>query len=117
MSYYRSSMTKMATAYGFRLALRTRLSTHLIKLFPPLFLFLLPVEATAPAIDRALAFVDAYGGSFGLRGRGQAELLRAPTRDELGLDHVRLQQMYQGLPVRGGELIDSILTCLNSTKQ
>jgi bacillolysin len=66
---------------------------------------LLPVDATASPEERALAFVDAYGASFGLRGRSQAAMLRQPTRDELGLDHVRLQQLHQGLPVRGGELV------------
>jgi Zn-dependent metalloprotease len=65
---------------------------------------LLDVSAVTSAEGRALAFIDAYGSAFGLT-RDRVRLYRAPFTDTLGIDHVRLQQVEQGVPVRGGELI------------
>ncbi|HEX7708902.1 MAG TPA: M4 family metallopeptidase, partial [Thermoanaerobaculia bacterium] len=66
---------------------------------------LLPIEASAPATERALAFVEHYGAAYGLRDRAQVRFLRHPERDALSFEHVRLQQMHQGVPVRGAEFI------------
>ena len=66
---------------------------------------LLPVAATDTAADRASVFVDLYGASFGLSDRSQVQLARAARRDALGLEHVRFQQIYQGVPVAGGEFL------------
>ena len=66
---------------------------------------LLPGMAGAPAVDRALTFVDFYGRSFGVDGRVNVVPLRATAPDALGQEHVRLRQVYQGLPVTAGELI------------
>jgi len=66
---------------------------------------LLPGMAGAPPAERALAFVDQYGGAFGLASRADVRALRAPTRDVLGLDHVRLQQVADGIPVTAGDLV------------
>jgi Zn-dependent metalloprotease len=67
--------------------------------------FVLPLPPDSPAEDRALAFVDAHGRGFGLTGRSQVRLARPPRRDELGLEHVRFQQLHQGVPVAGGEFL------------
>ena len=66
---------------------------------------LLPVQASAAADQRAFGFVDLYGASFGLADRSQVRLLRAPAIDQLGVTHVRLQQLHKGIPVTGGELV------------
>ncbi len=66
---------------------------------------LLPLDASAPAEARAAAFVDAYGDAFGLADASQVRPLRAPETDALGVEHVRLQQIHQGVPVRAGELV------------
>ena len=66
---------------------------------------LLPVAETDTAADRASVFVDLYGQAFGLQGRADVRLSRAPRRDALGLEHVRFQQVHQGVPVAGGEFL------------
>jgi bacillolysin len=66
---------------------------------------LLSGMAGAPALDRALAFVEQYGSAFGLATRANVRALRAPERDALGLEHVRLQQVVDGIPVTTGEII------------
>lgn len=59
----------------------------------------------APAADRALAFVDGYGEPFGLRARTDVRVMGMATADALGQEHVRLQQLHDGVPVTAGELI------------
>jgi bacillolysin len=65
---------------------------------------LLEVPAVASAESRALAFIESYGRAFGLT-RAEVQLLRVSPMDSLGIEHVRLQQVHAGVPVRGGELI------------
>lgn len=62
-----------------------------------------PVGAAATGPDRALAFVAAYGGAFGLRDGQDVRVVRV-ERDDLGIDHVRLHQVRSAVPVTGGEL-------------
>lgn len=66
---------------------------------------LLPGMAGAPAESRALAFVDQYGAAFGLATRAHARPIRAAFADTVGQEHVRLQQVLDGIPVTAGELI------------
>ena len=66
---------------------------------------LLPLPAGASAEARALSFVDTYGRAFGLTDASQVRLMAAPRADELGLEHVRLQQVHNGVPVRGAEFL------------
>jgi len=66
---------------------------------------LLPLAATVPAENRALSFVDGYGKAFGLVDSSQVRLMRAPETDALGVEHVRLQQVHKGVPVRGAEFL------------
>jgi Zn-dependent metalloprotease len=65
----------------------------------------IPVADRGTPMERAEAFVDAYGTAFGLRDASQVRLLRAPTRDALGVDHVRLRQVVGDVPVVGAELL------------
>ena len=60
---------------------------------------------TAPAEERAWAFLDRYGAAFGVLGRDWASLTRAAGPDEVGMEHVRFRQTHRGVPVTGGELI------------
>ncbi len=66
---------------------------------------LLPVAETDTAADRASVFVDVYGAAFGLPDRSRVRLARQPRRDALGLEHVRFQQVHEGVPVAGGEFL------------
>jgi Zn-dependent metalloprotease len=59
----------------------------------------------APPDERALRFIDEYGQPFGLNSRRDAHVLRSSPIDELGLEHVRVQQLHRGVPVMGGQLV------------
>ncbi len=65
---------------------------------------LLQVAAGSSAEVRALAFIEVYGRAFGLT-RNQVRVERTSPIDSLGVEHVRLQQIEQGVPVRGGEFV------------
>jgi Zn-dependent metalloprotease len=54
---------------------------------------------------RALAFVTQHGAAFGLRGADEVSLARPPWKDLLGMEHVRLLQTHEGLPVTGAEIV------------
>jgi Zn-dependent metalloprotease len=66
----------------------------------------LPIKsvATAPVEERALAFVHAYGPAFGLQDVSQVQVTQVQGMDEVGMEHVRLQQLHHGVPVTAGEL-------------
>src|SRR6185369_3273573 len=66
---------------------------------------LVPLDAAAPADQRALSFVELYGARFGITDRSQLLLSRAEGKDEIGIEHARFQQIHQGIPVRGGEFV------------
>jgi Zn-dependent metalloprotease len=66
---------------------------------------LLPLDPASPAAARALSFVDAYGRAFGLADSSQVRLIEATQADALGVEHVRLQQVHKGVPVRAGEFL------------
>jgi uncharacterized repeat protein (TIGR03803 family) len=57
--------------------------------------------ATTPE-QRGRAFFWKHGKLFGLRSADQLQTVRA-RRDSVGMDHVRFQQTYAGIPVTGGE--------------
>lgn len=63
-----------------------------------------PDSRAATPSERGLSFIELYGGAFGLRGRGSVQVTSV-QKDDLGIDHVRMQQMVAGVPVTGGELI------------
>lgn len=66
---------------------------------------LLPLEPTSSAEARAASFLNAYGAAFGLKDASQVRLLRPPAIDDLGLEHVRLQQTHEGVPIRAAEFV------------
>jgi Zn-dependent metalloprotease len=65
----------------------------------------LAVRAGAIAAERALAFVALGGAAFGVPGPEQVRVKAVDGPDELGTEHVRLQQVQNGVPVMGGELV------------
>ncbi|MGH9894522.1 MAG: M4 family metallopeptidase, partial [bacterium] len=64
----------------------------------------LDVPASARASERALAFLGAYGKAFGIGDPSRFRVLRATLKDQVGMEHVRLQQLHKGIPVTAGEL-------------
>ncbi len=66
---------------------------------------LLPAAASDTAADRASLFIDLYGSAFGLAGRSHVRLARPARRDGLGLEHVRFDQLHQGVPVTGAQFL------------
>ncbi len=65
----------------------------------------LPAAETEPAASRAALFVDLYGAAFGLGDRTQVMVAGPPKRDELGVEHVKFQQLHEGVPVTGGQFL------------
>ncbi len=68
---------------------------------------LIPVASSPDAKpeERALMFLTAHGAAFGLKGRSDVQVRRVQRSDEVGMDHVRLQQVHKGVPVTAGELM------------
>jgi bacillolysin len=66
---------------------------------------LLTVPASATAEERAANFVQKYGRAFGIENASEVRPMRAAERDSLGFEHVRLQQVHEGIPIRGAELV------------
>ncbi len=64
----------------------------------------LNVATTAPAAERAQAFLKGYGAAFGIADPSRARVVRTSGLDETGMEHVRLQQLHGGVPVTAGEL-------------
>jgi Zn-dependent metalloprotease len=54
---------------------------------------------------RARAFLGRYGSAFGLAPTQELRLVRPSEQDELGMEHVRLQQAHFGIPVTGAEMM------------
>lgn len=65
----------------------------------------LPVPAVLAATERAAAFIALGGAAFGITDTEQVRPKAVDGPDETGAEHVRLQQLYRGVPVIGGELI------------
>jgi len=72
-----------------------------------------PVEAQggsadvddAVALGASLAYLQARASELGIRDAQQEFRLRRVVRDARGQTHVRLEQVYQGIPVWGQQLI------------
>ena len=72
-----------------------------------------PVEAQGGAADvddavalrTSLAYLQARASELGIRDAQQEFRLRRVVRDARGQTHVRLEQVYQGIPVWGQQLI------------
>jgi bacillolysin len=60
-------------------------------------------EAKTPTA-RVAAFVHAYGAAFAVKSAAEVRIEGKPAIDALGMEHIRLRQLKQGVPVTGGEL-------------
>ncbi len=54
---------------------------------------------------RASDFLRRYGRAFGAPAAAEFAISREVERDSLGIEHVRMQQMFHGIPVVGAEMI------------
>src|ERR1700759_4599166 len=64
-----------------------------------------PVRATKlNPIDASIEFVNTQGRALGLDGHAAFGVLRSDVGGD-GLSHVRLQQMYDGVPVWGSDIV------------
>ncbi len=64
-----------------------------------------PVLAAGGPDARARSFLADHGALFGLTGGAQNLIVeRATGADALGMEHVRYQQTWKGVPVAGGEI-------------
>ncbi|MFP5247074.1 MAG: M4 family metallopeptidase, partial [Thermoanaerobaculia bacterium] len=64
----------------------------------------IPGAPAAGARERATGFVRNYARMFGLRSDASLEITRVKERDETGLEHVRMRQVVNGVPVTGSSL-------------
>ena len=55
--------------------------------------------------DVAVRFLDAYRSLFGLQQPAEELVVRSVAEDDLGMKHVRLQQVFARLPVWGAEIL------------
>jgi len=83
----------------------------------PVPLFSSP-DASAEA--RALEFITTYGKSFGVTSAKQIRTVKVSGKDEVGMEHVRLQQLHKGIPVTAGEMTvhlrgNSVVSVLSKT--
>lgn len=65
----------------------------------------LPIPAALTATERALAFVRIGGAAFALPDAAHVRVRGVEGPDELGTEHVRLQQQVNDVPVTGAELV------------
>lgn len=63
----------------------------------------LPAEGTPEAVARA--YLSVCGSLFGLRDQASELTVMTSETDERGRSFVRFQQVYQGVPILGGEII------------
>ncbi|MFA6475212.1 MAG: M4 family metallopeptidase [Patescibacteria group bacterium] len=59
---------------------------------------------SADYAERAYQFLDEYGVLYNISNPKQALPIQRQKQDALGMTHVTLQQVYQGVPVFGGQL-------------
>ena len=64
----------------------------------------IPGAPAAGARERAMAFVRGYAKMFGLRNDADVVVTRVKERDQAGMEHVRMQQVVNGVPVTGSSL-------------
>ncbi|MCB9452716.1 MAG: M4 family metallopeptidase [Anaerolineaceae bacterium] len=77
----------------------------------------IPLQAQATSEEAARNFLAYYGGLFGLRDANQELTVMRQGSADQGRSFVRFQQVYNGVPVIGGELIvqmDSHLSVLSA---
>ncbi len=55
-------------------------------------------------VERARSFLDRHGRDLGLPLAAETVVRETQDTDEVGMDHVRMQQVHRGIPARFGEL-------------
>jgi bacillolysin len=68
----------------------------------PIQLFSAP---NTSADSRALDFISHYGKAFGISSTAQIKTIKSSLKDEVGMEHVRLQQLHKGIPITAGEMM------------
>lgn len=66
---------------------------------------LLSLPANASAEERAMHFARQYGAAFGVTETSEVRPMRAAEMDDVGVEHVRMQQFHHGVPIRAAELV------------
>lgn len=98
------TITMMRAAAGPELEVDRSAATGLVRFMSASKARAILVPGPGSPDVRALEFVDLYGPAFGL-GRESVMVKRVSKSDDTGIDHVRLQQVVNGIPVAGGEAI------------
>ena len=74
--------------------------------------------AQTRAAIRAQSFLTAHGSEFGLPEAATVRLLDESSPDQVGVQHVRFQQLHRGVPVTAGQLLvhlnDDFVVAANS---
>ena len=63
------------------------------------------VVTDAQAVSVSLAYLQAHASSWGIQNASQELRGRGVVRDSIGQTHVRLDQVHQGVPVVGKQLV------------
>lgn len=98
---------RMETAAGAPVQITTSTTTGLVTFVAAKRQKPIPTSfaASVSAVERGKKFLDLYGAAFGITSSNQIQLQRPTSPDKLGMEHVRFQQVKNGVPVRGGEII------------
>ena len=66
----------------------------------------LPVAVASTAVPEAVtrAFLATYGAAFGMRDPADVQVIAVDPGDQVGMQHVRLQQYHDGIPVTAAGL-------------
>lgn len=107
-SRVREALDRMEAAAGARVEFKLSKETGLVTFLSMDRRGAVPVAGARETNPEELArtFLGEYAAAFGLRNAaGDVELRGPARRDELGLDHVRFQQVVNGVPVTAGEVM------------
>lgn len=61
-------------------------------------------RAFGNAKERARSFLKNYGETFGLHDPSEYRIIQYRGPDDIGMEHVRMQQLFKGIPITGGQL-------------
>ena len=64
-----------------------------------------PDAAAVSPEDRATSFLRTYGSAFGFGAESEARVTQVIATDVIGVEHVRVQQLFKGVPVVAGEVM------------
>lgn len=64
----------------------------------------IPIGRSGTAEERARSFLEGFGPAFGVGPEVELTIVGESAPDGVGMEHVRFQQTYQGVPVAGGEI-------------